>query len=238
MMKIRFVLSVGVGLALLTAPSAVRATILNGSFESWNLVGWSFQSDVGSIASDPFSRNAGQARTVSSWGEPFGLNPLKTAADGGRFLVLNSRANANFLGNDTYDFSVSQTFNLTPGVTVSGMASFFSGDSQPNDNAWVRVLDSEGNLVASLWEATSGPTVSLLSLPQPEPAWTSWSWSTGAPGNFTLQLGMTTTGANNDASCAFFDSVKIAPQAIPEPSAMVLGLLGSFAVILVRNRRH
>ncbi|MGC3960321.1 MAG: hypothetical protein QM813_21060 [Verrucomicrobiota bacterium] len=237
-MKTRFMISLGIGLAMLTAPGVVRAAVANGSFESWNLQGWTFQSDSGSSATEPFSRTAGQARTMSTWGSGLGFNPSMLAADGGRFLTLNSRANANFLGNETYNFSVSQSFTLNPGERLSGLAAFFNGDNQPNDTAWVRVLDSEGHLIASLWDATSGPSVNLLALPSSTPAWNSWQWGTSAPGTFTLQLGMTTTGANNDASYGFFDGITISAQPIPEPSAMVLGILGSFALIVLRHRRN
>ncbi len=237
-MKTRFIISLGVGLAMLTTSGMGRAAVANGSFESWNLQNWTFQSDTGISATEPFTRNAGQARTMSTWGSGLGFNPSLSAADGGRFLALNSRAQADFLGTDTYNFSVSQSFTLNPGEMLSGLASFHNGDSQPNDTAWVRVLDSEGHVVASLWDATSGPSINLLALPTPAPAWNPWQWGTSTPGTFTLQLGMTTTGANNEASYGFFDGITISPQPIPEPSAMVLGLLGSFALIVLRQRRH
>lgn len=237
-MKTRSVISVGVGLALLAVAGSARANLANGSFESWDLLGWTFQTDTGTSATAPLTRQAGLARTMNSWGDAFGVSPARTAADGHRFLALNTRANAGFLGNDTYNFSVSQSFTLNPGELLSGQAGFYNGDSQPNDTAWVRVLDSQGHLVASLWEATSGPSMSLLTLPPASPDWTTWQWATSTAGTFTLQFGMTTSGANNDASYGFFDGISIQPQPIPEPSAMVLGLLGSVALIVLRNRRH
>jgi hypothetical protein len=237
-MRTLFLVSVGVGLALLATPDVLCAAVRNGSFESWTLRGWDFQSDTGTSPTEPFTRPAGLARTMNAWGSAYGVSPEITPADRGRFLALNTRANANFLGANTYNFSVSQTFTLNPDEVLSGLAAFYNGDSQSNDSAWVRVLDSEGDLVASLWEATSGPAMNLLALPSATPIWTPWQWGTGTPGTFTLQLGMTTTGANNEASYGFFDGITINPQPIPEPSPMVLGLLGSFALLFLRQRRR
>ena len=238
-MRTRLIVSLGVGLALLATPDLLCAAVRNGSFESWTLRGWDFQTDTGTSATEPFTRNAGVARTLNTWGDAYGVSPEITAADGGRFLALNTRAKANFLGDNTYNFSVSQTFTLNQGEMLSGLASFYNGDSQSNDSAWVRVIDSEGQLVASLWEATSGHAINLLALP-PATTWTPWQWETSTPGRFTLQLGMTTSGANNEASYGFFDGITITAQPIPvpEPSAMGLGILGSFALIFLRRRRH
>ncbi len=237
-MKTRFIVSLGVGLALLAAPGMLCAAVRNGSFESWTLRGWDFQTDTGTSPTEPFTRPAGLARTMNSWGDAYGVSPEITAADGGRFLALNTRANANFPGNDTYNFFVSQTLTLNPGEMLSGLAAFYNGDSQANDSAWVRVLDSEGHLVASLWEATPDPTMNLLTLTTATPVWTPWQWGTSTPGSFTLQLGMTTSGANNEASYGFFDGITITAQPVPEPSAMTLGILGSFTLIFLRPRRH
>jgi hypothetical protein len=236
-MRTRSVVSLGVGLGLLAFTSVSQANLANGSFESWSLLNWTFQSDIGTITTEPFTRNAGVARTMSTWGEAVGVVPPRVAADGSRFLALNSRANANFPGNNTYNFSVSQSFTLDPGQFLSGLAGFYNGDSQPNDSAWVRVLDQDGHLLATLWEATSGNAVNLLAAPPVTPEWTPWQWGTSTPGTFTLQLGMMTTGANNNASFSFFDGIAITAQPIPEPSAMVLGLLGSVVLMVLRRQR-
>jgi hypothetical protein len=236
-MKTRILVLLGVGFALLARPEVSRAAIANGSFESWDLLGWNFQSDAGPRATEPFTRNAGVARTTSNWGDAFGINPGKSAATGFRFLAMNTRANANFLGNDTYSFSVSQNFSINAGEVLSGLASFYNGDSEPNDSAWVRILDSEGHTLATLWEAASGPSMTTLALAPTAPDWTAWQWAASGSGNYSLQLGMTTSGANNAASFSFFDGVAISAQPIPEPSTMALGILGGFAVILLRHRQ-
>lgn len=223
-------------MALLAQPEVSRAAVVNGSFESWDLLGWNFQSDAGPRAIEPFTRPAGVARTTSTWGDALGINPGKSAATGFRFLAMNTRANANFLGADTYNFSVSQSFSINAGEVLSGLASFYNGDSEPNDSAWVRILDQDGHALATVWEATSGPQIAQLALAPTAPDWTVWQWAASTTGNYTLQLGMTTSGANNAASFGFFDGVTISAQPIPEPTPMVLGLLGGFAVLLLRQR--
>jgi hypothetical protein len=56
-------------------------------------------------------------------------------------------------------------------------------------------------------------------------------------GTYMLQLGMSTSGANNDSSFALFDGVGVGdPLPVPEPTAMVLGLLGGLALLVARQR--
>ena len=235
-MKTSILVLVGMGLALATPTNVARAAVVNGSFESWDLLGWNFQSDVGPQATAPFSRTAGVARTTGSWGDALGINPGKSAADGFRFLAMNTRGNANFLSNDTYNFSVRQNFTINSGEIISGLASFYNGDSQPDDSAWVRILDQDGQTLATLWEASSGAVMTTLATAPAAPDWMAWQWTAVLSGSYTLQLGMTTSGANNVASFGFFDGVAISAQPIPEPSALVLGLLGGCAVIVMRHR--
>lgn len=235
-MKIRILVILGVGLTLAATSEVSHAAVFNGSFESWDLLGWSFQSDAGTRATESFTRPAGIARTTSSWGETFGMTPEKSAAAGYRFLMMKTRAAADFLGSDTYNFSVSQNFSINAGEVLSGVASFYSGDTEPNDLAWVRILDQDGHALGTLWEAASGPSPAPSALTPTAPDWTAWQWATSVSGNYTLQLGMTTSGANNGASYAFFDGIAISAQPIPEPSSMVLGLLGGFALLIMRHR--
>lgn len=220
----------------MTTAITSHAALANGSFESRDLLGWDFQSDFGLRATEPTTRAAGVARTTSEWGTAAGVTPGKVAAVGMRFLSLNTRANAEFIGTGSYDFSVSQSFSLNAGDVVSGLASFYNGDSAPNDQAWVRILDQNGQALATLWSAASGAAMTTLSLAPAVSDWTVWQWAAVAPGDYTLQLGMTTSGANNNASFAFFDGVAITAQPIPEPSVMVLGMLGGCALLFLRRR--
>ena len=234
-MKIRFGVWLGVGLLLATSPGSARASLVNGSFESWNLVGWDFHSDVGNRAEEPFTRPAGNARTASVWGETLGLLPPQTALHGYRFLLMHTQPNANFLGNDNYDLFVSQSFTLSPGEAVFGLATFLDRDPAQLDSAWVRILDQDLNLVATPWVGL--PTQMSLASAPTSLNWTLWQWEALTGGQYTLQLGMSTSGANNHSSFALFDGVGIGdPSVIPEPTSMVLGLLGGIVLLVMRNR--
>jgi hypothetical protein len=222
-------------MVLLGTPGILRAGIYNGSFESWDLVGWNVQVDQGVRNTAPLNRAAGVARTVSTWGEAQGFSTTQTPVSGGRFLALSTRANANFVGNDTYDIVVSQTFSLNQGEGLSGWSFFFSKDSEPLDSVWVRVVGAGQQSLGTIWTQTSGtPGQSLVPA---VPAWHQWGWMAPSSGEYTLQLGMTTSGANNGASYGCFDGITITAQAVPEPTAMVLGIIGGCALLALRQRR-
>lgn len=220
----------------MAGPGVARAAVNNGSFESWDLLGWALHSDVGNLAESPFQRPSGLARTMSSWGEGFGLSPVTAPPVGSRFLGINTRANGNFLGNDTYQTFVSQTLSLNQGEFVAGWSLFYNGDSEPLDSAWVRILDQNGGLVGAPWQQTSGTTVAQLAIVPAPSEWTFWQWAAPASGNYTIQLGVTTSGANNNASYGFFDGISVQAVAVPEPTVMALAMLSGLALLAVRNR--
>lgn len=240
-MKTRIALWLGLGITLLTGGGVANAGVLNGSFESWNLLGWNFTSDSGDRATEPLTRPAGSARTVANWGVNQGLVPQITPAAGYRFLLLNTRANGNFLGNDNYDLFVSQTLTLNQGEYLTGWSFFFDGDSEPLDSAWVRVRDDQGDIVALPWLATSGapaasaPELGSLSAPY---GWFQWQWAVPTTGSYTVQLGMSTSGANNNASFGLFDGVNVQTVPIPEPTSMALAMVGGLVLVILRNRNR
>lgn len=220
---------------LRVAPEVAHAGIYNGSFESWDVVGWSVSNSIGLRSPDQSPYPAGVVRTMASWGENFNLDTILTPLDGQRFLSINTRVNANYLGNDSYETFVSQTFTAASGDILSGFAAFFNGDSAPLDSAWVRIYNSEGALVATPWQMTSGETVAF-SLNTVAPLWTSWQWSAPTAGNYLLQLGVSTSDANNNASYGFFDGVTLQANAVPEPATMTFALLGGLALAVCRQR--
>lgn len=151
--------------------------------------------------------------------------------NGHRFLRMNTRANANFLGNETYNSFVSQTLTLNQGEVLSGGALFYTRDSEPLDSAWVRILDENGGLIGTPWLETSGTLSSLA-----PSDWTLWQWAAPTTGTYSLQLGMTTSGANNNASYGFFDGIAVNAVPVPEPTVMTLGIFGGLALLTLRNR--
>jgi hypothetical protein len=235
-MKTRFGGWLGLGLMLLAAPGVSSAALVNGSFESWNLVGWNFYSDVGNRATEPCTRSAGAAQTSGVWGETVGLIPAQTPYAGNRFLLMHTRPDANFLGDDNYDLFVSQNFSLNPGEAIYGWASFLDRDVAQLDSAWVRILDQDQNIIATPWV---GLPSNLAQASAPTSLdWTLWQWEALTGGSYTLQMGMSTSGANNHASYALFDGIGIGDaSAVPEPSSMVLGLLGGISLLVLRRRQ-
>lgn len=220
---------------LRVASDVAHAGIYNGSFESWNVVGWSVTNNTGIRSTDLSLRPAGVVRTMGSWGANFNLATTLAPITGQRFLSINTRANANFLGEGDYETFLSQTISCAQGDVLSGWAAFYNGDSTPLDSAWVRILDLEGNLVATPWLMNSGTGVAPLTI-NSAPDWNSWQWSVPEQGNYLLQLGVSTSGANNNASYGFFDGVTLQASPVPEPSAMTFALLGGLAFSIFRNR--
>jgi hypothetical protein len=150
---------------------------------------------------------------------------------------MHTLAKGNFLGGDDYDLTLSQTVAITAGEILSGWGMFVSADATPQDSAWVRIRNNQGDLLAQPWHETSGVPgfgSALLAVP----SWQEWQWVAPATGIYTVQLGMSTSGANNDASYGCFDHVFLQSQPVPEPTSMALGLVGGMVMLLLRNRRQ
>lgn len=229
-------MSAWAGLFGLTCTS--NAVVFNGSFESWNLIGWTVDMPHGISANAPFDRTAGGARTVTSWGEDHGLATPRMPQDGNRFAQLRTRANADFVGDDTYNLSLTQTVHMNQGDTLSGWSFFYNGDLQPQDSAWVRIADELGNDIATPWLEGSGSLTLSSVAPLSATDWTRWEWTSPGSAVYTIRLGMTTRGNNNGGSYAFFDGMNLeAANSVPEPSAAVLGLLGAFCLTYLRRPR-
>lgn len=234
-MKTLLPIGVSAWLGLIGMSATCHAGLLNGSFESWDLVGWTVEIPQGISAQEPFSRPAGRARTMDSWGEDFGFSQARLPQAGYRFAALQTRPNANFVGNDTYNLSLSQNLQLNQGEVLSGWSFFYNGDVEPQDSAWVRILDQTGSELASPWlEGLGSGNQNKVGATE----WTQWHWEAPATGLYTVRLGMTTSGNNNGASYGFFDGVAVLPpNSIPEPSSLALAAVGA-AFLAVMRRKH
>jgi hypothetical protein len=213
---------------------------MNGSFESAVFDGWRLEMARGYSSSQQRYRAAGAATIVSTWESNFGMSPLQSAVGGSKFAMLNTLANGNFMGNRTYQISLNQKISLTPGETLTGWSSFFNGDFEAQDSAWVKILDAEGNLVATPWQENSGcvPEMHLNSTAYHNTTlWTPWSWQAATSGAYTLSLGMTTRGDNNYASYGFFDDILIVPASLPVPEPTALSLVAIGAAAAAARRR-
>lgn len=204
----------------------------NGSFESGSFDGWRLEMARGYSASSPRQRAAGTATVVSKWGQDVGLSPLRAAIAGNKFAILGTLANGNFMGDRTYHISLSQELHLTAGEVVSGWAFFFNGDYEAQDSAWVKINDSEGEVLATPWRENSGcvPARDFNVAPfHVATPWTQWSWAAPSSGAYTLSFGVTTHDDDNYASYGAFDNVLTVPPnlPVPEPTTLSLVLIGA-----------
>lgn len=239
-MKTLLSLGFGTCLAVFGASTSSAGDLVNGSFEFMNFYGWQLDLGQGTSATAPYLRTAGSASAVASWADPVSSAMPMLPESGLRFAALHTRPNANFTGDATYDITLSQTISLDQGDLVSGWASFYNGDPEPQDSAWVKIFDLDGNQLATPWQAMSGSQGNVAPPLTPTPPdWTLWEWQTPAAGSYTIQVGMTTGGNNNNSSYGFFDGLMVQPAtSVPEPGSLALILAGSLLLGIRRLRKN
>ena len=130
------------------------------------------------------------------------------------------------LGTDIYT-TLSRSFNLKAGGTISGYAGFLGNDYLPyNDSAYLKVNDT-GLLY---WDiATVGDYGSS--------GWAFFNFVAPTDGIYTLQLGVANHGDNGLDSQAVIDAVQ-ATGTVPEAASWAMMVLGfGFAGVALRSRR-
>jgi hypothetical protein len=177
---------------------SAKANLVNGSFETGDFTGWT----VG---------NAGLSSVVTTTnafnGTPY--NPV----DGNYFARLDAGGGAG-----VYTL-VSQGFSLTAGNSISGYAAFLAFDYLPfNDNAFVRILDSSNNIVATPWSASVATVGDFGNTP-----WQSWNWTALTSGSYFVEFGVDNELDNALSSVALFDANTM--SSIPDAGS-TLPLLG------------
>lgn len=219
--------------------TSVTANPINGSFESGAFEGWRLENPRGYSSSQPRNPFAGTAAVIANWGQSFGLNQQRSAPDGSKFAALGTLANGNFIGNRTYNISLNQELTLAVGETISGWSFFFNGDYQTQDAAWVKVLDLDGQIIATPWLENSGCDLNSAPYQEATP-WSQWFWQVPEDGTYTVSLGVTTRGDDNCASYGFFDDIFKTPAnlPVPEPSALSIVAIGATLLAASRRRRN
>jgi hypothetical protein len=232
-----FSISLSVCAAAVTLVSVAVAAPVNGDFETANFTGWKLDIPQGNSERRHRKLPAGTANIVSAWGSSH--QPVS----GSYFAALGTQSDADFSGHRSYDISLSQRFTLDSGDTLLGWSFFYNGDYDPQDTAWVKVFDAGGNLLATPWLESSGGL--RRSDPNSTPyrtatPWTQWQWEAPSAGNYTLFLGVTTSGDNNGASFGFFEDICLHAAAlpVPEPSALALTILGVTALGARRRKMN
>jgi len=225
--------------SLLATGSGVLSAPMNGGFEAGGFDGWTLAISEGRSSYQMRHRAAGTASLDSGATSPHKFAAAGAPREGARFATLSTLADGNFIGQRNYHISLSQQFHLNQGDLLAGWASFFNGDYQAQDSAWVKVLNQAGNLVATPWRECSGNQFAATSY-ESASLWMLWSWQVPESGAYTLSLGMTTSGDNNYASSASFDHIFVVPQQVipvPEPSIATLVAMGA-ALVASRRRKH
>lgn len=193
-------------------------SITNGSFETGNTTGWQVDIDRGySGIFIPHERPAGTVTVVNS----FNFGGTKLAYEGQYFAQVCT-GNEWFDGQGTYDITASQTVLLHKGDTVTGAASYYNGDFEPQDTVWVKIFDRSGNLKATPYIDFSGNSEpgDNNSVPYNHISdWTTWQWTATKTGIYTVKLGATTFGDNRFATCGFHDAISIVPAGKKKPAA-------------------
>ena len=128
--------------------------------------------------------------------------------------------------------TLSQTFSLDAGATLSGYSAFFTSVSstQWNDSAWVWV--SGPNVADTLWSID----VSSVWGTGKQSPWTYWSWVAPTDGQYTLTLNIRSGDVSDYHSFALFDGITTTSvSTVPDPGTF--WLLSSGLIGLVGLRR-
>jgi hypothetical protein len=128
------------------------------------------------------------------------------------------------LGMNVYS-TLSQSFALNTGQTISGYAGFRTNDYLPyNDDAYLAI---NGTSLLAWSVASVGDGGSS--------GWTHFSFTAPTSGNYLLELGVANRVDNNVSSTAVLDGVRI--DGVPEPASWAM-MVGGFGLVggLLRTR--
>ena len=245
------------GLSFLCCVLVTHASpLINGGFESGDLFGWSVSNP--SITDGHLSRGefvpyyTGPAGTIAV-GSQFhsattfsGPPGLSYSALSGNYLADLGTAGSDYFGDvapgtiTPYIISLRQTVSLAPGQTISGWAAFINGDYLAQDQAWVKILDTSGAEIATLWTAHSGRPgdaggITLGGAGTGSP-WEYWHWETMTGSTYTLELAVVSRGDNQFDSHALFDGVSV-PDVGSTLALLIFGLASLTVLVDLKRRR-
>jgi hypothetical protein len=162
--------------------------LTNGGFETSELTGWYTEAPAGAGAR---VQKLYQSDT----------SPLYSPVEGDYFAALEPG------GEDRYTM-LSQYIELEEGSVLSGWAAFDSAELEPlpsfNDNAQVRIYDSDRTLVVQPW-AKDAAAVG----PNGASPWEPWQWAVPTTGGYRLEYRVANAGDDSNDSHALFDATLI-----------------------------
>lgn len=195
---------------IISAPGIASASLVNGGFEA-GLTGWDAN---------------GSASPVNSYTENNTGAITYLPVDGSFFALLESGT-----GTGIYS-TLTQTFSMSSGSLLQGWAAFDTADYMPfNDDAYVKIFDNAGGLLATPWSSNVAAVDDYGYTP-----WTFWSWTAPANADYKLQFGVANQGDNSGESDALFDA-NITTDVVPEPASLSLLGLGLLGLIRYRKKK-
>jgi hypothetical protein len=217
---------------LLAMSTESRASIVNGSFETGDLDGWTVSFELLCYSEDGTRVNVD---ALSIFDEFPLMEPIVKdvnyyeAANGGNYLEIpgNPPRIPNYFDGYYTDgvgtISVSQQISLSEGDVLSGWAALYTFDYPPynSDKAFVRVGNasiSDQPVEITVKDAYGENWYNGGSDPQSTP-WIYWTWTAPATDIYTLSLNNYMD--DQEESIASFDGINVS-HAVPEPSTMLM----------------
>ena len=184
--------------AAILMPKAVKADpggIVNPSFETGDLSGWSVSLPLG-----------GEAVAVTSYTTVPPVSPMVyTAINGSYFARIKTN------GPGSYS-TVSQTFSAAAGDKISGWAWFVANDYMPyNDNAHVHIKLG-ATMLATVFSASVSSVGNFGQTP-----WTYWEYTFRASGTYTVEAHLCNVRDSAVDSQMGLDAVFVIPVFVGSP---------------------
>lgn len=189
-------------MAVLVCPNAILAKpgLENPSFETGDLSGWNKDISGGGY--------------IDARGSFYSYGPK----DGTYFAWLLSGGPGSYT-------TLSQTFEASEGDKISGWAFFETWDYIPyNDDAYVRIIDSGGTVVDTMFYASVETVGNWGKTP-----WTNWEYTFSAEGTYTVEARVANVGDGAGYSFLGLDGVVLTVQ---EPKVLkqdIINQLGMYA---------
>ena len=203
-----------------------KSELVNGDFETGNLISWTVKIPWGISEFEPHDRPAGSVNVDESmpygYYLPFGSPISTTFPKEGKYFLQILTGNDWFITSQTYEISASQLVRLRKGDTLAGFSFYYNGDYAVQDSVWVKIFDDTGiKLLATPWLEYSGG----LSGSDPNSVpflyksnWTSWQWTAPKAGVYTLKLGASTAGDNRFGTGGYYDMIRVVPVEKGKPT--------------------
>lgn len=244
-------------LALLAAVPAGRVEgvpdnpLINGSFED-GLAGWDL-SVSGFGVHNPFYVDSPPHPAIDLWSVPFIRDTLASQVEAATRFNPVDGAKAGLIDNVqrplvhfftlpdgrpggwqqvSYTLSLSQTFDLPDGGTISGWSRFWTADWLPFDNDFASVTVNG----TEVWKNSVAHVVGILPGVGGIGPWEPWSTTVG-PGQYTISLNV--GGDDQAGAVGVFDAIRVGavPDAGSTVALLALSLLGIITLPRARGLR-